>query len=121
MIKINEILLDYDPRQKILPNLPEFVSFIGKTEPEMSKFESAFLCGALKQFGPKKILEVGVAGGATTAIILQALEDIGAPYEMHSVDIRTNFYKDQTKMTGFIAAFAKENNRFYTPPVNLVR
>ena len=65
MIKINAIPLDLEPRNKILPKLPAV-----PREPEMSEFESAFLCGAIKQFRPKKILEVGVAAGATTAIIL---------------------------------------------------
>ena len=116
MIKLNEIALDYEPRKKFLPRLPEYVSPQGYGEPEMSEFESAFLCGLLKQFRPKKILEVGVAGGATTAIILQALEDIGEPYEMHSVDAAEKFYRDKTKSTGFMAMFAKENNLLYTPP-----
>lgn len=59
MIKLNAIPLDYTPRSKILPELPEFVSKDGYREPEMSEFESAFLCGVLKEFRPKKILEVG--------------------------------------------------------------
>lgn len=113
MIKLNEIPLDYEPCKKILPKLP-----VVPNEPEMSKFELAFLCGAIKQFRPKKILEVGVAGGATTAIILQALEEAGAPYEMYSLDRREKFYRDLSKAVGFIATFAKENNLF-APPVNL--
>ena len=108
MIKLNAIPLDCEPRRKILPKLPAFVSPKGQREPEMSEFESAFLCGALKQFRPKKILEVGIAGGATTAIILQALEDIGEPYEMHSIDASAKFYRDRAKPSGFMAAFAKE-------------
>lgn len=122
MIKLNEIALDYEPRKKILPKLPEYVSPKGQREPEMSEFESAFLCGAIKQFRPKKILEVGVAGGATTAIILQALEDLGEPYEMHSVDVSEKFYADKTKSTGFLAMFALKNNLLITPPpVNFKR
>lgn len=120
MIKINAIPLDYEPRRKILPKLPDYVSPQGYREPEMSEFESAFLCGAIKQFRPKKILEVGIAGGGTTAIILQALEDLGEPYEMHSIDNSATFYRDRTKPSGFMAAFAKDNNLFI-PPVNLER
>ncbi len=108
MIRLNAMPLDFEPRRKILPKLPSFVSKDGYREPEMSEFESAFLCGAIKQFRPKKILEVGVAGGATTAIILQALEDIGEPYEMHSVDVAEKFYRDKTKPSGFMATLAKE-------------
>ncbi len=108
MIHLNAIPLDFEPRRKILPKLPEFVSPQGHREPEMSEFDSAFLCGMLKTFRPKKILEVGVAGGATTAIILQTLEDIGTPYEMHSIDAAAKFYRDQSKPSGFLAMFAKE-------------
>ena len=103
MIHINEISLDFEPRRKILPKLPA-----NPLEPEMSEFESAFLCGTLKTFRPKKILEVGVAGGATTAIILQTLEEIGAPYEMHSVDVSEKYFKDDSLLSGFMAMFAKE-------------
>lgn len=119
MIKINAMPLDYEPRKKILPKLPEFVSPQGYREPEMSEFESAFLCGAIKTFRPKKILEVGVAGGATTAIILQALEDIGEPYEMYSIDAAEKFYRDKTKPSGFMAMFAMENNLLNPPHTTL--
>lgn len=108
MINLNAIPLNYEPRNKILPKLHTCPNPNAKREPEMSEFDSAFLCGVIKKFRPKKILEVGVAGGATTAIILQALEDIGEPYEMHSVDLNTQFYRDKTKPSGFMAEFAKE-------------
>jgi len=55
---VNEIELWYDPRNEILPKMPYL-----KGEPEMSKFDSAFLCGAIRKFRPKKIAEVGIAGG----------------------------------------------------------
>ena len=87
MIKFNEIALDTAPRNKLLPKLPPLDS-----GHEMSGFDSAFLCGALKKFQPKKIIEVGITSRITTSIILQCLEDIGQEYEMHSVDIATNRY-----------------------------
>ncbi len=71
MNHINEIVLDFEPRKNVLSKIP-----VVPNEPEMSEFESAFLCGLLKKFKPKKVLEIGVAGGATTAIMLQCLEDI---------------------------------------------
>ena len=108
MIHINAMPMDFEPRKKILPQLPECVLPGKYTEPEMSESESAFLCGALKTFHPKKILEVGVAGGASTAIILQTLEDLGEPYEMHSVDVAEKFYSDNSKPSGFLATLAKE-------------
>lgn len=115
MIKINAIPEDYEPRNKILLKLSEHVSNINNFV-LMTHSQSGFLCGALKNFRPKKILEVGVAAGGSTSIILQALEDIGEPYEMHSVDITTKCpLIDNTKATGFLAAFAMENNLFAPP------
>ena len=107
--------MNFEPREKILPQLPACPH-----EPEMSESESAFLCGALKQFRPKKILEVGVAGGGSTSVILQALEDLGAPYEMHSVDIASERPFAKGVETGFVAKFVKENN-LLAPPVNFMR
>ena len=69
----------------------------------MTEFESAFLCGLLKKFEPKKILEVGVAEGGSTAIILQCLEDIGQEYKMYSVDVSEKCYTLPKKLSGFLA------------------
>ena len=71
MHMVNKIIPDYEPRRKILSHIPNVPG-----EPEMSEFESAFLCGLLKKFRPKKILEIGVAAGGTTAVMLQCLEDM---------------------------------------------
>ena len=74
----------------------------------MSESESAFLCGLIKKFRPKKILEVGVSAGGTTPIILQCLEDIGEKYKMYSIDVLEKYYRNPEKEAGFIAKQAKE-------------
>lgn len=109
MIRLNAIPMDYEPRHKIMLKLSAHGSGLHNLI-LMDEPESAFLCGALKTFRPKKILEVGVAAGGSTAIILQALEDIGAPYEMHSVDLRKKHEVYDTEDIGFLAIFAKEKN-----------
>lgn len=114
MIKLNAIPIDYEPRKKIFPKLAACANKVKKLA-LMSEFESAFLCGMLKACHPKKILEVGIEAGGSTAIILQALEDIGEPYEMHSTDINVDYWDYPTEKLGFLATFAKENNLF-TPP-----
>ena len=101
MLSVNKITLDYEPRREFLqaslpPPLPA-------REPEMSEFESAFLCGLLNKFRPKKILEVGVAAGGTTAIILNLLEKINQPYVMKSVDISKTVWNDPGKIVGYLA------------------
>ena len=92
-----------EPREEILKKIKTIPN-----EPEMSVFESGFLCGLLRTYKPKKIVEVGVAGGGTTAIILQSLEILRYNYEMYSVDLSEMFYRDETKCTGFMAIEAKE-------------
>ena len=109
MIHINAVPLDFEPRRKILSQLPKTAD-IHTALTLMTEFDMAFLCGALKTFRPKKVLEIGVAGGGSTVVTLQALEDLGEPYEMHSVDLSPNFlfvgYTD--KPIGFAATLAKE-------------
>ena len=80
----------------------------------MTEFESAFLCGLLKKFRPQKIVEVGVAAGGTTAIILECLESIGQEYDMKSVDISKDFHLDQKLETGFLANDTKKDLKFGT-------
>lgn len=60
----------------------------------MSDFELSFLCGALKAFRPKKIVEIGVAAGGTTTVILNCLEKINSYCEVYSVDICEKCYID---------------------------
>lgn len=55
MYLIDVIQPDYTPRKLIFEQLPELPSKIKMYEPD-----SAFLCGLLKKFKPKKILEVGI-------------------------------------------------------------
>ncbi len=72
---------------------------------EMSRDQSGFLCGLIKKKKPKKIVEVGVASGGTTCIILNCLEKLGEKSQntkMYSVDLSEFYYKDKTKKTGYL-------------------
>ena len=113
MIKFNEFPNNEEPRKKINEKFKSHFEGKEKSHPWMEPSESAFLCGAVQTCRPKKILEVGVAKGGTTAIILQLLEDLGEPYEMHSCDLAT---KVAGHDTGYLATLAKENNLLITPP-----
>ena len=105
-LHINEIDLDYVPRKQILQKI-----HMPKDEPEMSEFESGFLCGVLRKFCPKVVVEIGVAAGGTTALVLNCLESIGNEYEMHSIDCTESFYKDKSKRTGYLAEEYIRQNR----------
>lgn len=109
MINFNAIPFEYEPRRKILLKFSAYKNLVEDLI-LMNETESAFLCGTIKKFRPKKILEVGVAAGGSTAIILQTLEDIGAPYEMHSVDRLVKHWRYNKEDIGFLATAAIKNN-----------
>lgn len=68
---------------------------------EMSEKEHGFICGLIRDHRPEKILEVGVAGGGTTAVIMDCLNEFCPEAKMYSVDIREECYKREEKKTGF--------------------
>uniref|UniRef100_UPI004056660C class I SAM-dependent methyltransferase n=1 Tax=Acetatifactor sp. TaxID=1872090 RepID=UPI004056660C len=70
---------------------------------EMGIEQQAFICGLLKKYKPRKIVEVGVAAGATTAVILNCIKNLELDAELHSIDISKHYYKDKNKETGFLA------------------
>lgn len=97
--------LYYEPRQAMSSKIAFF-----EGEPEMSEFESAFLCGMIRRFSPHKLVEIGIAGGGTTAIIMQCMDLLKVPCEIHSVDIVDTFDHGplRGKKTGFLADEAKQ-------------
>ncbi len=68
---------------------------------EMRYRELAFLCGLLRKKRPKKVLEVGVAAGGTSVVILKALQSLGLPTRLHSVDLSEKYYKNDGNDTGY--------------------
>lgn len=99
---IDSIQLDYAPREILAKKVPPISQYV-----EMSSHQSAFLCGLLNLKKPSKILEVGVAAGGTSAIVLQCMENLDIKYEMHSVDCSKNYYRDVKQRTGFLVDAAK--------------
>ena len=104
------------PRQNVVDILR---GCIPEDEPEMSDFDSAYLCGLIKERKPKKILELGIAAGGTTSIILENLLQLGldSTCEIHSVDLNETFYRDiphlkeqnyHIRKSGFLAEFYKK-------------
>lgn len=74
-------------------------------EPEMTEYELAFLCGLIREKMPRKIVEVGVAAGGTTAVLLECLFSLGLneQTELFSLDIAESFYRGNGKNTGYLA------------------
>ena len=72
----------------------------GNTTSEMSYKERCFLNGIIRQSKPKKILELGVSAGGSSALILNAIKDFDA--RLYSVDYSPKWYRDENKPTGYI-------------------
>lgn len=69
---------------------------------EMTYFESSFLCGLLKKTQPEKILEVGVAAGGTTALILKSLQMLNLDAQLYSADLCHKYYANQELNVGYM-------------------
>lgn len=68
---------------------------------EMSFTDRAFLNGIIRKTKPNKILEIGLAAGGSSAIILNAIKDFENS-TLFSIDYNTKYYNDNSKDTGFI-------------------
>ena len=68
---------------------------------EMTSSERFFLNGMIRKIKPKKILEIGVAGGGSSAIILNAIKD-DPDAHLYSIDFAKHYYRDSSKEVGFI-------------------
>lgn len=68
---------------------------------EMSEHDHSFLCGLIKYRKPKKLVEIGVAEGGTTAVIMNTLSLLDLNCEVWSVDLSDTLYCDNTKRTGY--------------------
>ena len=67
----------------------------------MQKNERYFLNGIIRAKKPRKILEVGVAEGGGSAIILNAISDIDGA-ELYSVDYLEQSFNNPGKLSGFL-------------------
>ena len=67
---------------------------------EMSNDEIWFLKTFIENYNPKKIVEVGVSAGGNTVNLLRWKNDDA---KLFSIDICTQWYRDKTKLSGFMA------------------
>lgn len=80
---------------------------LSENKVEMSEQQSAMLCGLIREYKPQKIVEVGVAGGGTTAIILNCISILEIDTEVYSVDISECYYRKREKKTGYLGEECK--------------
>ena len=67
----------------------------------LTKNDAYFINGIIRKFRPKKCLEVGVARGGSSVIILNAIKDIPDSF-LISLDLNTKLFIDNTKDTGYV-------------------
>jgi len=68
---------------------------------EMTREERQFLNGLVRYHKPRKILELGVSAGASSAVLLNAVDN-GAT--VHSIDYLPHWYRDPNKKSGFLVS-----------------
>ncbi|WP_141083938.1 class I SAM-dependent methyltransferase [Campylobacter sp. 113] len=71
---------------------------------EMHLKEREYLLNILHKYKPKKILEVGIAAGANSVLILDYLykQDLLSSVSLNSIDYNTQYYRDNSKISGFL-------------------
>ena len=66
----------------------------------MSSSQYYLINGIIRKHKPKNCLEVGVASGGSSILILNAIKDIKGS-KLISLDLNTNLYFDKTYLTGY--------------------
>ena len=67
----------------------------------LSTLDMKFINGMIRKYKPKKILEVGVASGGSSAIIFNAIQNIENSH-LYSIDKLINDYNRRNKEIGWI-------------------
>ncbi len=81
------------------PSLDLIHERLGRSE--MSPLDREFLSWLLEKHKPMKVLELGVAAGASAAIILGAIQSRPSA-RLFSVDYSTPYYRDKSKNSGYL-------------------
>ena len=89
--------------ENILLNVEKYL--LGKVEgtdydkSEMSHQDRAFLNGIIRKIKPKVIVEIGLAAGGSSCVILNAIRDMDNA-KLYSFDYNTIWYRDKGKKNG---------------------
>ena len=75
--------------------------------------ELAAMCGLIKTVRPKKIVELGVAAGGTSSVIMNAVDRLGYEADLYCIDAATTCYWDHTKEVGFVTEMANQYLKGY--------
>ncbi|WP_290656224.1 class I SAM-dependent methyltransferase [Anaerovibrio sp.] len=92
--------LDINPESfeiDVLRHIPESVL----KHSEMHEVERRFVNGLIRLVKPRNIIEIGVSGGAGSAVILNAISDMPESH-LYSFDIADKWYMDTSKDVGWV-------------------
>ena len=67
----------------------------------MTFSEQEYLTDIVRQYKPKKLLELGIASGSSSVLLLNAIQDISDSH-LTSIDYSTPYYRDKIKNSGFV-------------------
>jgi predicted O-methyltransferase YrrM len=67
----------------------------------LTQEEKKFINGLIRTIKPKKIVEIGVSKGGSSALILNAIKDI-KDAKLFSIDKSVYCYQERTKKTGYL-------------------
>lgn len=76
---------------------------------EMDNAERKFVHGLIRYYKPKRILELGVAEGGGSIVLLNAIRDM-IETTVTSIDISETLWNDKSKKTGFACCEKYENH-----------
>jgi predicted O-methyltransferase YrrM len=99
-----DLNIDYDVNFKYEEYETEFVTSEIKQKSRWylkNEKEAYFINGIIRKYKPKRCLEIGVARGGSSVVILNALKDIDNSF-LVSLDLNEQLFSDPTKKTGFI-------------------
>jgi len=69
---------------------------------EMTFEQLEFLEHLLEENAPKKIVEIGVAAGGTSVVILEKIREMNIETSMYSLDLSNEYYRDKSQKTGYL-------------------
>ena len=90
--------------QRISPETKELIAQLNpiyNSCSEMTPSEQEFLVDIVRQYKPKKLLELGIASGSSSVLLLNAIKDMPESH-LTSIDYSTLYYRDKSKNSGFI-------------------
>ena len=100
--------MDFEIYKKPIEILDVVEDHFGERYAEMSHWQQGFMCGLIKKYKPRKILEIGVSAGGTTAVLMNTLELLDYEAQLFSVDCLDYYYRDTTKKAGFVATWTRD-------------